>query len=50
VEGQWVLKDGDGSKFSTNGTWLYADELFKVYDKLVFKAGQTLFQAHILDH
>jgi hypothetical protein len=31
-EGNWVLKDGDGSKLSTNGTWLFVDELFKIYD------------------
>lgn len=31
-EGNWVLKDGDGAKLSTNGTWLFVDELFKIYD------------------
>ncbi len=31
-DGNWVLKDGDGSKLSTNGTWLFVDELFKIYD------------------
>ena len=31
-EGNWVLKDGDGQKLSTNGTWLFVDELFKIYD------------------
>ena len=35
----------DGKKQSTNGTWLFVDELFPVYDQMVFKAGQTLFQA-----
>jgi len=31
-DGNWVLKDGDGGKLSTNGTWLFVDELFKIYD------------------
>ena len=31
-DGYWFLKDGDGNKLSTNGTWLFVDELFKVYD------------------
>jgi len=39
VDGQWLLKDGDGKKHSTNGTWLFVDELFLIYDGMVFKAG-----------
>jgi hypothetical protein len=31
-DGNWILKDGDGAKLSTNGTWLFVDELFKIYD------------------
>lgn len=50
IEGQWILKDGTGSKLSTNGTWLFADELFKIFDNMVFKAGQILFQANLLSH
>lgn len=40
-----MLNDGDGEKLSTNGTWLFVDELFKIYDNMIFKAGQTLFKA-----
>jgi len=36
-----VLRDGDG-KPSTNGTWLFVDEYFLIYDNMVFKAGQTI--------
>lgn len=43
VEGSWRLEDGDGTKSSTNGTWLYVDDYFKVHDGMVFKAGQSLF-------
>lgn len=39
VNGSWILKDGTGDKLSTNGTWLFVDELFKVFDGMVFKAG-----------
>ena len=43
-EGLWVLDDGDGTgKGSMNGTWLFVDEPYRVLDKMVFKAGQTLF-------
>ena len=44
LNGNWILRDGDGAKNSTNGTWLFVDELFKVYDGMVFKAGQALFR------
>jgi len=44
IDGNWSLQDGDGKKNSTNGTWLFVDELFKIYDGMVFKAGQTLFR------
>lgn len=46
---KWVLRDGDGKKSSTNGTWLFADEYFEIYEDLVFKAGQTLFQAKVIN-
>ena len=39
VDGQWLLKDGDGKKHSTNGTWLFVDELFLIYDGMVFNAN-----------
>lgn len=48
IDGNWQLRDGDGRKQSTNGTWLFVDELFKIYDGMVFKAGQTLFETKML--
>lgn len=39
VNGAWILKDGNGEKQSTNGTWLFVDDLFKIYDGMTFKAG-----------
>ena len=47
VNGSWILKDGDGTKLSTNGTWLFVDELYKIYNGMIFKAGQILFEAHL---
>jgi len=26
INDDWILKDGDGKKPSTNGTWIYAQE------------------------
>ena len=43
-----MLIDGDGKKLSTNGTWLFVDELYPVYDNMIFKAGQTLFKSQLV--
>ena len=44
----WTLYDGkDGTYLSTNGTWLFTNEDFEVYDKLVFKSNQTVFQVKL---
>lgn len=42
----WTLIDGDITKHraSTNGSWLTLNEDFEVYNGLVFKTYQTLFQ------
>ena len=44
----WMLMDGTGDKKSTNGTWLFVEEDCEIYDKMVFKAGKTLFEVHIV--
>ena len=44
----WVLYDGGlQGKPSTNGTWLYINDDIQVYDGMVFKANQTIFNAHL---
>jgi len=43
----WQIQDGDGRKMSTNGTWLYAEESFPVYNQMLFKVGETLFRADL---
>lgn len=45
----WILKDGKDNKPSTNGTWLYIGEEQTIYNGMIFKASQTLFQAAIED-
>ena len=39
IDDKWIIKDGTGQKPSTNGTWVFAGEDEKIYDKMVFKAG-----------
>lgn len=43
----WKITDGDGEKASTNGTWLFADNFFEVFDGMNFKVGETLFKARL---
>jgi hypothetical protein len=40
----WVLTDGDGEKSSTNGTWLYLSEETLMFDSMIFKSNQCVFQ------
>ncbi len=44
----WVLCDGDGTKPSTNGTWLFVDNYCELEDGTVFKAAQTMFRVRLL--
>lgn len=43
----WSVQDGDGSKGSTNGTWLYAEFPCDLKDGTIFKAGETLFKVTV---
>lgn len=43
IDDKWILKDGTGTKPSTNGTWLFAGEDERIYDGMLFKAGKALF-------
>ena len=45
----WIIYDCDGTKPSTNGTWIFADDYYEIYDGLIFKAAETLFQVNIID-
>ena len=48
-ENKWVIYDGDGSKPSTNGTWLFADCYVEVQYDMIFKAAQTMFRTTIVN-
>ena len=41
----WKLIDGQQNKPSTNGTWIYINAQYEIYDKMIFKTNQTIFQA-----
>ena len=43
----WILTDGINGKNSTNGTWLYLNENFKMHTGMIFKANQTIFQVEL---
>ncbi len=45
----WIISDGYGDKPSTNGTWLYINEDIEIFDKMIFKSNQTIFQCYIPD-
>ncbi|KAL4503883.1 hypothetical protein ABPG72_022513 [Tetrahymena utriculariae] len=43
----WYLIDGSQKRTSTNGTWLYLAEEKEIYEGMIFKANQTLFQCSL---
>jgi predicted component of type VI protein secretion system len=43
----WWLIDGFNNKKSTNGTWLYLNEDFKMHNGMIFKANQTIFSVEL---
>ncbi len=48
VNKRWMVKDGDGEKPSTNSTWIFASEEIRLEDKMIIKAGASLFQVAIV--
>ena len=40
----WTLFDGDETRPSTNGTWLFLDDYFVIESGMTFKVGMTLFK------
>lgn len=44
----WILQDGDlQGNASTNGTWLYANEEFEIYEEMLFKTSKAVFKAKL---
>jgi pSer/pThr/pTyr-binding forkhead associated (FHA) protein len=46
-ENHWILQDGDSEKLSTNGTWLFAERPFDIFDGMTFKVGESLLKAYL---
>ena len=42
---EWILRDGDGYKNSTNGIWLYMSEAMEIKSGMVFKSNHTVLAA-----
>ena len=40
----WILYDGFNNKRSMNGTWLYLNDDYEVYNKMIFSSNQNIFQ------
>jgi len=49
-EKEWFISDGNKDDASTNGTWLYLNEDFDIYDQMIFKSNQTLFQCFLTEN
>ena len=44
----WIVYDGDGTKPSTNGSWIYLRAPLEITDGMMFKAAQTLFKVKVI--
>ena len=44
----WYIIDGDGKKFSLNGTWYFAEEYITITEGMIFRAGTTSFKSHLI--
>lgn len=44
---RWFIQDGDGRNLSTNGTWMFVEEYFKIYHGMIFKVGETMMKIDI---
>lgn len=48
IDDKWLIRDGNGEKGSTNGTWLFAEEELKIDCDSIIKAGLSLFKVNII--
>ena len=50
----WYIIDGnkqeEKNKSSLNGTWLYANEYYTIFDGMIFRAGTTCFECNIKEN
>jgi len=40
----WILYDGFNNKRSMNGSWLYLNDDYEIYNKMIFSSNQNIFQ------
>ena len=45
----WVIYDGGENNPSTNGTWIFLEDFFKIFDQMTFKAGKLMFKATLVE-
>jgi len=48
INDDYYLIDGDGTKPSTNGTWLFVENDYELENGTIFKAGQSLFIVELI--
>lgn len=45
INDRWLIRDGDGTKASTNGTWIFCEEEVKIEStSSIIKAGLSIFK------
>ena len=53
-ENEWYLYDGNYIKNpeskSTNGTWIYLIDETQIYDNMIFKSNQNLWNCKLIDN
>lgn len=49
VRDGWIMHDDSEGKSRINGTWIYINEDTKIWDKMCFKASQTVFECSLED-
>ena len=48
INGKWMIRDGEGAKMTTNGTWLYMTSPLPITDELLFRMGKVLYRANVI--
>ena len=50
IDDKWLIRDGDGTKCSTNGTWIFAEDEVKIESTgAIIKAGLSIFKIDVVN-
>ena len=50
IDDKWLIRDGDGTKSSTNGTWIFAEDEVKIESTgAIIKAGLSIFKIDVVN-